>query len=507
MNSYLECINLQSIPKGYWGKDKQPNISNHKNFYNHLGVKLGYTKPEDWYKISQKKIKDFGGAGFLGVYYEGSAIQFVKAMNKDYKYKDWLFNMVPQAYWNDVKNVKEYIEWLYNILEYKSLEDWYSVKQDDFRNNNGMGLQSKYNCILINILKDAYSDYEWLPWKFDKTNKFWGNIDNQRKFVKYVEEKENINKPEDWYTHTGTTIIKHDGVSLLNRCSFISLISIIYPNYEFITYKFKQSPHGYWNDSNNRKNYLKDLFNHKGFTEITDWYSITYQDFLDFYGSGLIDKYGSCYKKILMENIEYEWDEKEFTKGGYSKKACNFLDRLSKAISMQISHKLNTGEHKIDHSNYSADGYIADYNGKRIIIEYNGCCYHGCPKCYPNDCEKTFFSSKTYKECLDYTDKRKLDIQSKGYIYIDIWECDDIPSLDLKCWFEKNISVYVPIAIIPQSVSDTFILQPSTQKYNKNTGKKIVIKREIKCPVCDYKSCQNINRHIKIKHKDYKLQV
>jgi hypothetical protein len=63
-----------------------------------------------------------------------------------------------------------------------------------------------------------------------------------------------------------------------------------------------------------------------------------------------------------------------------------------------------------------------------------------------------------------------------GYIVIDIWECEDIPSLDLKCWFKNKISVYIPDIIIPEFISGTFILQPSIQKYNKQTGKKIVIK-------------------------------
>lgn len=482
MATYLESINLQSIPKGHWGKDKKPNISNHKIFYTHLGIKLGYTKPEDWYNISKNHIKDFGGAGFLGVYYEGSAIQFVKSMNTEYEYKDWLFSgQVPQGYWNDVKNVRLYLEWLYNIMGFTSDECWYKLRQDDLFKNHGRGLYSKYNCSILSILNSAYPDMEWLPWLFAiTTNGTWNDIDNHKKYILWLADKLGISTPEGWYIYGAKIIEENRGSGLINnnyKGSINKLLKVAYPDFDFIMYKFNQSPNGYWNDSNNIKNYLEDLFKHKRFTEITDWYSITYQDFLDFYGNGLLDRYGSCYKKLLMDNIEYDWDDKEFVKAGYSKKGCNFLDRLSIAISMQISHKLNTGEHKIDGTKYRADGYL-DYNGRCVIIEYNGCCYHGCSKCYPNDCEKTFFSSKTYKECRDYTDKRKLDIQSKGYIVIDIWECEDLPSLDLKSWFENKIILYIPLINIAKDISDNFILQPSKQKYNKQTSKKILVKRE-----------------------------
>ena len=446
MATYLECINLPSIPKGHWGKDKQPNISNHKIFCKHLGLKLGYTNPEDWYKISQKDIKDFGGTGFLGVYYKGSVIQFVKAMNTEYQYKDWLFTIAPQGYWNNIINVKEYIEWLYIKKGFDSITDWYLIRTNDFLDNKGNGLLDKYDNTILKILIAVYPNTEWFPWLFNQTvNGAWKDVNNHLRYIIWLEHKLNIIIPDSWYNYNGNIINENKGDGLLTnyyKGSLTQLLKVKYPTYKFNIYKFNPCPHGYWQNKDNIKEYLKDLFDHKGFTEVTDWYSITYQDFLDFHGNGLLDMYSSSYKRILMDNIKYDWDEKEFVKAGYSKKACNFLDRLSMAISMQISHKLNTGEHKIENTNFRADGYL-ECGGKRIIFEYNGCCFHGCSKCYPNDSEKTFFSNKTYKECRDYTDKRKSDIQSKGYILIDIWECEDIQSLDLKCWFEKKISIYI----------------------------------------------------------------
>lgn len=52
MATYLECINLQCIPKGHWTKNKVHNMPNLTAFCKHLGIKLGYTKPEDWYHLT-----------------------------------------------------------------------------------------------------------------------------------------------------------------------------------------------------------------------------------------------------------------------------------------------------------------------------------------------------------------------------------------------------------------------------------------------------------------------
>lgn len=530
MATYLECIQLPSIPRGHW-KD----ISNHTKFIIYLGNKLDYTKPEDWYKISTNAIKEFGGSGFIGKYYEGSAIQIVKAVFPDYDYKDWLFTYAPQGYWTNINNVKLYMTWLYEKKGFTNMEDWYKLRESDLFQYSGRGLYARYNCTILYILQAVYPDYEWFPWLFTITpNGIWSDVANHTKYMNWLGKKIGILKLDDWYKYSANIVMENYGTGLISNKyggSFSKLLKVAYPDYEFILYKFNQAPWGYWNDSNNINNYLTDLYKHKGFTNTSDWYSITYKDFLDFYGNGLLDRYSSCYKKVLMEHIDYEWDETKFVKAGYSMKACDFLDRLSIAISIKISHKLNDKEHKVSGTNYYADGYIAKYNNRQIIVEYNGCCYHGCPTCYPNSSTKTFFSNKTYKECLDYTIRRKESIQALGIIVISIWEHEDLPTLDLKEWFETQVSEFIPIIEVSISDHNSFILPtrnrieyrcdlcnytaflPSnltkhlkTNSHIEKAKKKkeeIHIKNKIKkCMLCSYETKwkSNLNRHMKVTH-------
>ncbi len=48
-----------------------------------------------------------------------------------------------------------------------------------------------------------YSEYEWLPWKFDKVhNGFWDDMKNQRNFMDWVGKQLNYKNKEDWYQIT-----------------------------------------------------------------------------------------------------------------------------------------------------------------------------------------------------------------------------------------------------------------------------------------------------------------
>ncbi len=50
------------------------------------------------------------------------------------------------------------------------------------------------------LFSTLYPDFEWLPWLFGKVPKnYWGDVNNQLKFLNWAGKKLNINKMEDWY--------------------------------------------------------------------------------------------------------------------------------------------------------------------------------------------------------------------------------------------------------------------------------------------------------------------
>ena len=53
---------------------------------------------------------------------------------------------------------------------------------------------------LYKTLCNVFPEYEWLPWRFGKTpNHFWGEEENQKKFVEWAGKELGIKEMSDWY--------------------------------------------------------------------------------------------------------------------------------------------------------------------------------------------------------------------------------------------------------------------------------------------------------------------
>jgi hypothetical protein len=50
------------------------------------------------------------------------------------------------------------------------------------------------------LLSGVYPEFDWLPWKFEKTPKnFWVDMKNQRKFLDWAGKQLGIKEMSDWY--------------------------------------------------------------------------------------------------------------------------------------------------------------------------------------------------------------------------------------------------------------------------------------------------------------------
>ena len=53
------------------------------------------------------------------------------------------------------------------------------------------------------LLAEAYPEYDWLPWQFEKSPKrFWENPKNVRKFMDWAGKQLNVKEMSDWYNVT-----------------------------------------------------------------------------------------------------------------------------------------------------------------------------------------------------------------------------------------------------------------------------------------------------------------
>jgi len=112
----------------------------------------------------------------------------------------------PKNFWVSTANQRQALdEFALNIgiKDPKDLSNWYNVTAKQISAVGGRGLLARYNDSLYALLKNAYPEYEWLPWKFSRLPlRSFKDPDVQEKVVRFVEEKLKIKSTEDWHRVT-----------------------------------------------------------------------------------------------------------------------------------------------------------------------------------------------------------------------------------------------------------------------------------------------------------------
>jgi G:T-mismatch repair DNA endonuclease (very short patch repair protein) len=123
---------------------------------------------------------------------------------------------------------------------------------------------------------------------------------------------------------------------------------------------------------------------------------------------------------------------------GHSKIALRWLILIENCKDVIIQHAEKTGgEFKINR--YKADGYFEleerrvpipnttasfVYPVKKIVFEFQGCFWHGCPKCFQDRKEINGVNKKTMQQLYDRTQVKNKYLRDNGYHVIEIWECN-----------------------------------------------------------------------------------
>jgi len=282
-----------------------------KEYLEWLFIKLGYKEPEDWYKITIQDFKDNKGGGTLLKLYNSSR-KAVQSNFPELKLKTELFKHIPSDSWQREENRKKYFKKLGKILGYKKPEDWYWVKKKDFIDNGGGGLLVTYYrnspSLAVKTLCDCYDFKDWLF--HPPPNSFWPDIKNQKKYMSWLGNILGYNEPSDWYKVSQSSFKKYRGNRLLElyQKSPTKIVQKFISGYDFITWKFKNVPLGFWSNKENRKEYMEWLGKGLNFTQPEDWYVVTYDTFLKNHGGTFIGYYNDSPLKAVSEKYpDYEF--------------------------------------------------------------------------------------------------------------------------------------------------------------------------------------------------------
>lgn len=209
---------FRQVYQGYWNTK-----INRLTYLKWLGQQLGFSSAEDWLKVRHQDLSVFFGTTVIHEHYGNSLVNMVQELFPENRFKPWEFCQVPNGFWDDPKNCRDYLNWLGTRLGFKRLEDWYQVRRDDFKQNSGSGFLKRFKKPYFG-LKIAFPDYEWLPWCFKTLpDGFWDNESNLQWYLQWLGEQLNFRSSTDWIGISTKQLLRYYGGRLLSRMSVVEI--------------------------------------------------------------------------------------------------------------------------------------------------------------------------------------------------------------------------------------------------------------------------------------------
>jgi hypothetical protein len=146
---------------------------------------------------------------------------------------------------------------------------------------------------------------------------FWNDVTHHTIYMVWLGKVLDYDTIEDWYKITRKQIVKYGGGGLLSGHYYNStpkLINAIFPDYEWVPWKFQSVSKGFWKDIANHTRFVVWLGKELGHNTMDDWYKITAQQIIDNRGGGILANYyhssPSCL--VMAAFPDYEWVPHQF---------------------------------------------------------------------------------------------------------------------------------------------------------------------------------------------------
>ncbi len=279
------------VPNGYWHRS-----ANRRLYVRWLGHKLGFRKPEDWYRITTDDFKHNRGGGLLMQHFGSSSIAAVKECFPDYDWKEWLFGMTPVRFWHDPRNHRRYMKWLGQRLGIRRPSDWYHVSTKNFQDNKGGSFLLCYDSMVSRAVMSHLPSYDWKEWLFERTPiRFWKEKRNRRRYMNWLGERLGFKSIADWYSVTYEDFQANHGIQFLKLYSTspVAAVKDCFPEHTWKEWMFARVPVGFWDTLANRRRYLRWLGEKLKLKRPKDWHRVRWEDFRANCGGGLLARYYS----------------------------------------------------------------------------------------------------------------------------------------------------------------------------------------------------------------------
>jgi len=279
---FLEFWRFSSPQTLFWS-----NLDNQRKYFSYfancVGLDITFAKLDGFYSVSADDFHKHHGSYLLSKYGE-SPYQLIVSLYPELESRllPWRFVRAPGKFWESLDNRKKYLFWLCESLGMKegrtSPEEWYAITREDFLQNDGSYLLSRYGNSPYALLNSILPELNFLPWKFVKApGGFWEKLENQQRYLSWLGGKLGFAKPEDWYNITAKDFEDNHGRTLLDLYSDSpsKILRANFPESGFLPFKFCKSPIDLGKDEGELEAILKYIEKEMQFATPEDWYRVS----------------------------------------------------------------------------------------------------------------------------------------------------------------------------------------------------------------------------------------
>jgi len=223
----------------------------------------------------------------------------------------------PQGFW-EIKETHRYaLEWICEQKGWKFPYGLYQLKKDTLYELNVDGITQIYSQSPTRIITTVLPEYEWHIWKFQMTPmEYWNDDNNKKEYLKWFENEQGINKPEDWYDIKVYDLYENFGRTLISAYfngSVGQLAKFLYPKFKFDYTKYGRTPPSLfdWKNLENVKEAIEKKANELELDFPMGFYGLSFNT--HFKNSGIRFKYFGVHSfaellnKIYPHHTFYEW--------------------------------------------------------------------------------------------------------------------------------------------------------------------------------------------------------
>eukprot|EP01122_Echinamoeba_exundans_P010752 TRINITY_DN408_c0_g1_i1.p1 TRINITY_DN408_c0_g1~~TRINITY_DN408_c0_g1_i1.p1 ORF type:complete len:476 (-),score=30.93 TRINITY_DN408_c0_g1_i1:389-1816(-) len=222
--------------------------------------------------------------------------------------------------WNDLAVQKAEFDEIHKKLKLQSYEEWYSVKRNQVTELGGGGILKRHKT-LQQALEAIYPEHKWEKWRFKKRS-LAARFDDEKALRTELERigtAVGIKSMEDWYLIEYRQFVHHGAKAILRMYedSPYKLLSKVYPEHEWLPWRFKVAPHGFWPDIKNQRVFMEYLLkNIKGWKipeELDKVYSLKRSEIRDAGGRTLLTYYDHTVSRMFAALFpDHQWEEWKF---------------------------------------------------------------------------------------------------------------------------------------------------------------------------------------------------